>query len=340
MKADPADAHFPGRLRAPALDQEPPSAQKPLAYRASFLVAIPGTPDSSVPNCRKSLNHHFRSVPQTRGCGGGFAATEAVGGGCGFGCVPGFSSVFSGLGGAGSDFLQGSRLGSNFFPLFQRAEARLRRWGTVSNPASARTVKPLVSVRFSPPRRREDSERSRFSGRAGRAPCTEFRRGSEEGCRLSKPRLLTRPEAAFPQLSRVSLVFLHSRMDPERERSGGHPKKGRKRRRAPNMLLGAAEAMRARRDLEERQPEAKDTQRKHTGRGRTPCGFRAEIRLLHFKLCSLPCHRGFSNSGLPGIGLRRVGPTGSISPSIMRRLKHRKRMDISKKYNTTSSPRH
>lgn len=51
--------------------------------------------------------------------------------------MPGFSSVFSGLGGAGSVFLQGSRLGSSFFPLFQRAEARLRRWGTVSNPASS-----------------------------------------------------------------------------------------------------------------------------------------------------------------------------------------------------------
>ncbi|XP_037670585.1 RNA exonuclease 5 isoform X3 [Choloepus didactylus] len=46
-------------------------------------------------------------------------------------------------------------------------------------------------------------------------------------------------------------------MEPERERVERHPKKGRKRRRAPNKLVGAAEAMRARWNLEERQPEAK-----------------------------------------------------------------------------------
>ncbi|XP_044089580.1 RNA exonuclease 5-like [Neovison vison] len=72
-------------------------------------------------------------------------------------------------------------------------------------------------------------------------------------------------------------------MDPERERSGGHPKKGRKRRRAPNMLVGAAEAMRDRRDLEERQPEAKvsnDYPRwaargGEEGQGLPPAAFRA-----------------------------------------------------------------
>lgn len=69
-----------------------------------------------------------------------------------------------------------------------------------------------------------------------------------------KPHLLPRQEAAFPQLTPV---FLQSLMDPERERTGRHLKKGRKRRRAPNALVGAAEAMRARWDLEERQPEAK-----------------------------------------------------------------------------------
>ena len=46
-------------------------------------------------------------------------------------------------------------------------------------------------------------------------------------------------------------------MEPERERTGKHFKKGRKRRRAPNTLVGAAEAMRARWELGERQPEAK-----------------------------------------------------------------------------------
>lgn len=38
--------------------------------------------------------------------------------------------------GHGECFLTGKSLGSNLFPLFQRAEACSRRWGTVSNPAS------------------------------------------------------------------------------------------------------------------------------------------------------------------------------------------------------------
>lgn len=47
-------------------------------------------------------------------------------------------------------------------------------------------------------------------------------------------------------------------MEPERERTGRAPKRGKKRRRVANQLVGAAEAMRARWDLEERQqPEAK-----------------------------------------------------------------------------------
>uniref|UniRef100_A0A8C0DZC4 Exonuclease domain-containing protein n=1 Tax=Balaenoptera musculus TaxID=9771 RepID=A0A8C0DZC4_BALMU len=47
-------------------------------------------------------------------------------------------------------------------------------------------------------------------------------------------------------------------MEPEKERSGRTPKKGRKRRRVPNKLVGASEVMRDRCDLEERQqPEAK-----------------------------------------------------------------------------------
>ncbi|XP_061064023.1 RNA exonuclease 5 isoform X3 [Eubalaena glacialis] len=47
-------------------------------------------------------------------------------------------------------------------------------------------------------------------------------------------------------------------MEPEKERTGRTPKKGRKRRRVPNKLVGASEVMRDRWDLEERQqPEAK-----------------------------------------------------------------------------------
>ena len=69
-----------------------------------------------------------------------------------------------------------------------------------------------------------------------------------------------------------------------------------------------------------------DTQQSPTGTGRTPCGFTAEIRLLHFPSCSLPCHTGFCNSGLPGISSRLTDPTGSISLCIMRSLEHRKRI--------------
>lgn len=47
-------------------------------------------------------------------------------------------------------------------------------------------------------------------------------------------------------------------MEPERQRSGRTLKKGRKRSRIPSKLVGATEAMRSRRDLEERQqPVAK-----------------------------------------------------------------------------------
>ena len=47
-------------------------------------------------------------------------------------------------------------------------------------------------------------------------------------------------------------------MEPERQSSGRTLKKGRKRSRIPSKLVGATEAMRSRRDLEERQqPVAK-----------------------------------------------------------------------------------
>lgn len=51
--------------------------------------------------------------------------------------------------------------------------------------------------------------------------------------------------------------ILHRLMEPETERTRRHLKKGRKRRRAPNRLVGAAEAKTACRKLEERQPEVK-----------------------------------------------------------------------------------
>ncbi|KAI5139926.1 Rna Exonuclease 5 [Manis pentadactyla] len=46
-------------------------------------------------------------------------------------------------------------------------------------------------------------------------------------------------------------------MEPETERTRRHLKKGRKRRRAPNKLVGVAEAKTACRKLKERQPEVK-----------------------------------------------------------------------------------
>ncbi|XP_032183359.1 RNA exonuclease 5 isoform X1 [Mustela erminea] len=83
-----------------------------------------------------------------------------------------------------------------------------------------------------------------------------------------------------------------SRMDPERERSGGHPKKGRKRRRAPNMLVGAAEAMRARRDLEERQPEAKKARL-------STILFAENCEVTHDQLCELLKYAVLGKSSVP-----------------------------------------
>lgn len=52
-------------------------------------------------------------------------------------------------------------------------------------------------------------------------------------------------------------VSLRSLMEPEKEKADRQPKKGRKRRRAPSKLVGAAEAMRAGWEFEERHPEVK-----------------------------------------------------------------------------------
>lgn len=51
--------------------------------------------------------------------------------------------LFGVIGGRGECFLAGKSLGNNFSPLFQRAEARLRRWETVSNPASGAAGKTV-----------------------------------------------------------------------------------------------------------------------------------------------------------------------------------------------------
>ncbi|XP_057169034.1 RNA exonuclease 5-like isoform X1 [Ursus arctos] len=239
MKADTVDAHCPDLSGAPAPDQEPPPAQKPLAYRASFLVAIPGTPYSSQPNCRKSLNSHFRSV-QTPGASGETAAAaalaviEAAAAAASAAC-PASLRCFRGSGGAGSVFWQGSRLAATF-PLF-------------------------------------------FNGR-------------RRVCAVGKPfriRPPARTEAAFPQLTPV---FLQRLMDPERERTGRHLKKGRKRRRAPNALVGAAEAMRARWDLEERQPEAKKARL-------SAILFAENCEVTHDQLCELLKYAVLGKSSVP-----------------------------------------
>ncbi|XP_062035679.1 RNA exonuclease 5 isoform X3 [Lepus europaeus] len=62
---------------------------------------------------------------------------------------------------------------------------------------------------------------------------------------------------ALRALSTETRAALPSVMEPERDGTGRHPRKGRKRKRAPNTLIGAPEAMRARWDHEERQPVAK-----------------------------------------------------------------------------------
>lgn len=53
------------------------------------------------------------------------------------------------------------------------------------------------------------------------------------------------------------LIFLHSLMEPERENTERPPKRGRKRRQAPSQLGGAAEALRAGWEREERHPQVK-----------------------------------------------------------------------------------
>ncbi|XP_012661123.1 RNA exonuclease 5 [Otolemur garnettii] len=81
-------------------------------------------------------------------------------------------------------------------------------------------------------------------------------------------------------------------MEPERERTGRNLKKGRKRRRAPNKLVGAAEALRARWDLEERQPEAKKARL-------STILFAENCEVTHGQLCELLKYAVLGKSSVP-----------------------------------------
>ncbi|XP_003998832.2 RNA exonuclease 5 isoform X1 [Felis catus] len=80
-------------------------------------------------------------------------------------------------------------------------------------------------------------------------------------------------------------------MEPQRERAGRHLKKGRKRRRGPNMLVGAAEAMRARWELEESQPEAKKARL-------STILFAENCEVTHEQLCELLKYAVLGNSNV------------------------------------------
>ncbi|XP_006876027.1 PREDICTED: putative RNA exonuclease NEF-sp-like [Chrysochloris asiatica] len=80
-------------------------------------------------------------------------------------------------------------------------------------------------------------------------------------------------------------------MESKRERPERHPKKGRKRKRAPNRLVGAAEAMRAGWDLEERQPDTK--------KARLSTILYAEnYEVTHSQLCELLKYAVLGNSAV------------------------------------------
>ncbi|XP_040314759.1 RNA exonuclease 5 isoform X4 [Herpailurus yagouaroundi] len=80
-------------------------------------------------------------------------------------------------------------------------------------------------------------------------------------------------------------------MEPQRERAGRHLKKDRKRRRGPNMLVGAAEAMRARWELEESQPEAKKARL-------STILFAENCEVTHEQLCELLKYAVLGNSNV------------------------------------------
>uniref|UniRef100_A0A4X1VFQ0 Exonuclease domain-containing protein n=1 Tax=Sus scrofa TaxID=9823 RepID=A0A4X1VFQ0_PIG len=81
-------------------------------------------------------------------------------------------------------------------------------------------------------------------------------------------------------------------MEPERERTGRAPKRGKKRRRVANQLVGAAEAMRAW-DLEERQqPEAKKARL-------STILFAENCEITHGQLCELLKYAVLGKSSVP-----------------------------------------
>ncbi|XP_064334560.1 RNA exonuclease 5 isoform X2 [Camelus dromedarius] len=81
-------------------------------------------------------------------------------------------------------------------------------------------------------------------------------------------------------------------MEPERERSGRTPKKGRKRRRVPNKVVGSAEAKRAGWDLEGRQPEAKKARL-------STILFAENYEVTHDQLCDLLKYAVLGKSSVP-----------------------------------------
>nr|XP_031543392.1 RNA exonuclease 5 isoform X2 [Vicugna pacos] len=81
-------------------------------------------------------------------------------------------------------------------------------------------------------------------------------------------------------------------MEPERERSGRTPKKGRKRRPVPNKVVGSAEAKRAGWDLEGRQPEAKKARL-------STILFAENYEVTHDQLCDLLKYAVLGKSSVP-----------------------------------------
>ncbi|XP_073884052.1 RNA exonuclease 5 isoform X4 [Macaca fascicularis] len=81
-------------------------------------------------------------------------------------------------------------------------------------------------------------------------------------------------------------------MEPEREGTERHPRKVRKRRQAPNKLVGAAEAMKASWDLEESQPEAKKARL-------STILFTDNCEVTHDQLCELLKYAVLGKSNVP-----------------------------------------
>lgn len=165
------------------------------------------------------------------------------------------SRGFAGMRGA---FGRGSRLAAPHSLLFFRTGGgAIGGWGTVSNPARG-----ADGEAFRPPRNGRRHRHSRFSRRA--TAIWERRGGPALGCRPSKPLLPRSLLRGGPGGSGVGVssffwrIFPRSLMEPERENTGRQqPKRDRKRKRAPNLLVGAIGALRAGWGFEDRHPEVK-----------------------------------------------------------------------------------